>query len=325
MSNCKLTLSAILCVIASALVSAGSVIIFNPLQTDGKNIEGGLFNDIVSAELSCADGIKLVDREQLGKLLREKSLSPNGMLGAGEVSSIGTLLGADNFISGTVREKGDKYLIFVKSISVKTGVVKIKYINTAADLESAARKTVQCAVELLKETPHKSAAPVKEQLLCPEKKRPAVAICIPEIHIASQRIIDPAAENELIKIFLQQKFNVKQLPPQLTVGKGGLLDNIAGNRTTLLKAAKAAGADFLVYGEAISESSDSFGNYRTSRARVELKVISTASGNIIRADSAYAGAADTAEIISGKKAIQKAAAKLAAEMIKAVLTYDSEK
>ena len=170
MSNCKLTLSAMLSIMVSALVSAGSVIIFNPLQTDGKNIEGGLFNDIVSAELSCADGIKLVDREQLGKLLREKSLSPNGMLGAGEVSSIGTLLGADNFISGTVREKGDKYLIFVKCISVKTGVVKIKYINTAADLESAAGKTVQCAVELLKETPHKSAAPVKEQLLCPEKK-----------------------------------------------------------------------------------------------------------------------------------------------------------
>ena len=58
-------------------------------------------------------------------------------------------------------------------------------------------------------------------------------------------------------------------------------------------------------------ASDSFGNYRTSRARVEIKIISTSTGDVIWADSTYAGTADTAEVISGKKAIQKAVAKLA--------------
>lgn len=57
--------------------------------------------------------------------------------------------------------------------------------------------------------------------------------------------------------------------------------------------------------------SDSFGNYRTSRARVEIKIISTSTGDVIWTDSTYAGTADTAEVISGKKAIQKAVAKLA--------------
>ena len=328
MLRSKIFFSVMAGIIFSAIALADSVIIFNPMLIDGKGVDAGLFNDIVSAELSCADQIKLVDREQLGKLLREKSMQPNGMLNASEVSNIGSLLGADNFVSGSVREKGDKLMIFVKTISVKTGVVKMKYINIANNLEVAAAKTAQAAIDLVKSQKTAAAAapaPAKTELLAPGKKRPTVAIFIPEIHIASQRIIDPAAENELIKIFLQQKFNVKQLPPQLAVGKAGLLDNIAGNRTTLLKAAKSAGADFLVYGEAIAESSDSFGNYRTSRARVELKVISTASGNIIRADSAYAGAADTAEIISGKKAVQKAAAKLAAETIKAILIYNGGK
>lgn len=326
MLRSKIFFSVMAGIIFSAIALADSVIIFNPMLIDGKGVDAGLFNDIVSAELSCADQIKLVDREQLGKLLREKSMHPNGMLNASEVSNIGSLLGADNFVSGSVREKGDKLMIFVKTISVKTGVVKMKYINIANNLEVAAAKTAQAAIDLVKsQKTAAAAAPAKTELLAPGKKRPTVAIFIPEIHIASQRIIDPAAENELIKIFLQQKFNVKQLPPQLAVGKAGLLDNIAGNRTTLLKAAKSAGADFLVYGEAIAESSDAFGNYRTSRARVELKVISTASGNIIRADSAYAGAADTAEIISGKKAVQKAAAKLAAETIKAILIYNGGK
>ena len=319
MLRSKIFFSVMAGIIFSAIALADSVIIFNPMQVDGKGVDAGLFNDIVSAELSCADKIKLVDREQLGKLLREKSLQPNGMLNANEVSNIGTLLGADYFVSGSLREKGDKLMIFVKTISVKTGVLKMKYINSANDIESAAQKTVQAAIGLVKsQKEQKSPATVENQLIFPEKKRPAVAIFIPEIHVATQNLIDPAAENELTKTFLQQKFQVKQLAP-LAVGKNGLLDNVVGNRTTLVKAAEKAGAAYLIFGEAVSESSDSFGNYRTSRARVELKIISTSTGDVIWADSTYAGAADTAEIISGKKAIHKAAAKLAIKAAAALL------
>ena len=319
MLSSKIFFSVMAGVVFSAIALADSVIIFNPMLIDGKGVDAGLFNDIVSAELSCADQIKLVDREQLGKLLREKSMQPNGMLNASEVSNIGSLLGADNFVSGSVREKGDKLMIFVKTISVKTGVVKMKYINIANNLEVAAAKTAQAAIDLVKsQKTAAAAAPAKTELLAPGKKRPAVAIFIPEIHVASQRLIDPAAENELTKTFLKQKFPVKQLAP-LAVGQNGLIDNVIGNRTTLVKAAEKAGAAYLVFGEAISESSDSFGNYRTSRARVELKIISIATNDVIWADSTYAGAADTAEIISGKKAIQKAAAKLALKAAGALL------
>lgn len=320
MLRSKSIFAVIVCTAVSAVISADPVIIFNPMQIDSKKIEAGLFNDLVSAELSCAENIKLVDRAQLDKLLKEKSLKPNGMLDAGDAGSIGTLLGADHFISGSVREKGSRLLIFIKSISVKTGVVRMKYINSADDLEAAAKKSVQAAVELIK-TDKDQTLPEqnKGQLLFPEKKRPAVAVCIPEIHIASRRLIDPAAENELIKILLEQKFNVKQLAASMDIGKSGFLDKVIGSRTTLIKAAEKAGADYLVYGEAVSESSDTFGNYRTSRARVELKIIAVANNNIIWAASTYAGAADTAEIISGKKAIQKAAAKLASKAAEAML------
>ena len=320
MLRSKIFFSVIVGVILSAITLADSVIIFNPMQIDGKGVDAELFNDIVSAELSCADGIKLVDREQLDKLLRERSLKPNGMLNADEVSNIGSLLGADSFVSGSVREKGDKLMIFVKTVSVKTGVIKIKYINIANNLEAAAGKTVQTAIDLVKS--QKTAAvvaPAKVELLAPGKRRPAVAIFIPEIHIARRRLIDPAAENELTKVFLNQQFNVKQLALPLTAGSDGVIDKIAGNRTTLIKAAEKVGADYLIFGEAVSESSDTFGNYRTSRARVEVKIISTADNSIVWADSIYAGAADTAEIISGKKAIQKAAAKLALKAVGALL------
>lgn len=308
-------------VLAATVIAADSVIIFNPMQIDSKKLDSGLFNDIVSAELSCTEGIKLVDRNQFDKLLRERSLKPNGMLNSDDVSNIGSLLGADYFVSGSVREKENLFLIFVKGISVKTGVVKMKYINTPAELEDAARKTAQTAADLLKQEKevNSSRKQTENILLYPEKTRPVVAIYIPEIHITNQRVIDPAAENELIKIFLNQKFNVKQLSSQLETGKDGLLGNIVGNRSTLLKAAKKTGADYFIYGEAVSEAADTFGNYRTSRARVELKVISTSTDDIVWADSAYAGAADTTEVIAGKKAIQKAAEKLALKMAESLL------
>ena len=105
--------------------------------------------------------------------------------------------------------------------------------------------------------------------------------------------------------------NVKQLPDQLKSGQSGVVAKLLATRQSLLESAKKCGAEYLIYGEAIAESADNFGVYRTARARVEIKIISVSTGDIVFADSAYAGAADTGEIIAGKMAIQKAAAKIA--------------
>ncbi len=51
---------------------------------------------------------------------------------------------------------------------------------------------------------------------------------------------------------------------------------------------------------------------RACRARVELKVIDTATERIIASSSAYAGASGLGTVVAGKKAIQKAAAQLPA-------------
>ncbi len=300
--------------------AADPVVVFTPMQMEENTVDG-VFNDIVAAELSCSEKIKLVDRELLGKILREKSLAPGGLLNAEDAGSVGSLLGADYFISGSVRKKEGNLLIFIRSVSVRTGSVKMKYLHSSADLESAAKKTAQTGVELVTEQTEKKTPPQSGNppLLFPEKTRPAVAVCIPEIHVASQRLIDPAAENEITKVLLQQNFTVRQISAQLKLGENGLWDNLAGSRTTWLKAAEKAGAAFLIYGEGISESSDMFGNYRTARARLEIKVISVSDGRIVFADSACAGAADAAEVIAGKKAILKAASGLALKVAGALL------
>ena len=199
----KNLLSAAVFCIVLAVPAKDVAVVFNPLAWDGKDGDGTLFNDIVSAELSCMENLKLVDREQLNKLLAERSLKPNGMLGNDDACNIGTLLGADNFVSGSVRSRNNKLMIFVKSISVRSSVVKMKYINVPADLESAAKQTAKLVTELLK---HREdgvqSVSITEKLMAPDKKRPAIAVFLPEIHVANNPVIDPAAENELTKYFL---------------------------------------------------------------------------------------------------------------------------
>jgi hypothetical protein len=81
-------------------------------------------------------------------------------------------------------------------------------------------------------------------------------------------------------------------------------------KTTTDFAAKK-GAEILIYGEAVSELGATVGEFKGCRARLEIKAIRTSDGEIILSDSAYAGDTDLSETIAGKKAIQKAAQKLA--------------
>ncbi|MBR2910205.1 MAG: hypothetical protein IKC05_01215 [Lentisphaeria bacterium] len=323
MKSIKVLFLFLICgILFTSLPGKDTVLIFNPLKTDGNFAEIELFNDILGAKLSCTDKIKLVDRNALNKILQEKSLSHSGMLDTGTVNNIGTLLGADHFVSGSIRVRNKNNMIFVKLISVRTGVVKMQYISQKSgnEMEQLADKVIEKIINLLSDNKAVTAKETKQRLLYPEKKRPAVALLLPEIHILRQNIIDPAAENILTKILLEQKFTVKQLPDQLKTGRPGTVAKLFGNRKSLLKSAKGCGADYLIYGEAIAESSGSFGSYQTARARVELKIINVSNGSICFADSAYAGAADTGEIIAGKMAIQKAAAKLAIKVAGYLLT-----
>lgn len=306
----------------SVFIAVGkeTVIIFNPLQLDDKITDGKILNDIISAELSCADGLKLVERKQLNKLLAEKSLSTNGMLEPQDVSDIGTLLGADYFVSGSIRNFDKKWLLFIKTVSIKTGIVKMKYFSTPGNaMEETGQKAVAEIITLLKNQQKYPNKTTTQELLFPDKKRPVVAVFLPELHIFRENLIDPAAENMITKLLLQQKFIVKQLPHQLLTGQKGILQKLSGDRKTLLKIAKEQNVEFLIYGEAIAENADRFGNFNTARARVEIKVISTKTSEIHFADSAYAGAMDTAPVIAGKIAIQKATQKIFQPLAKSLL------
>ena len=79
-----------------------------------------LISDIYAYYLQ-KNGIKILDRKELGKILKEIKLSMAGITEAKDAKKIGKLSGADLLLTGNMKELGNIYFINVKLIDVSTG------------------------------------------------------------------------------------------------------------------------------------------------------------------------------------------------------------
>lgn len=86
----------------------------------------------VSGTLSSAKEIKIVEREQLGKVLREIELEQSGAVDAGAVSRAGKLSKADVILIGSFTGNAEKLSVTLKAVDVATGVVLESRQVTAA-------------------------------------------------------------------------------------------------------------------------------------------------------------------------------------------------
>lgn len=149
---------------------------------------------------------------------------------------------------------------------------------------------------------------------------PRVMIVIPEFHITRERVPDPAAETEFLKTFKLAGYKLIDKKQAEKVWKDDVLFLLEKEEDVQAAAALAfkIGADILIMGEAFSEKGTEMhsgyggvpGQIVTANARVEIKAIKAATAEILWADSEHARAADTTEIIAGKKALAEAGQKL---------------
>jgi TolB-like protein len=293
-----------------------TVVALNPLSAEGDlAAEQALISDILLAELSGSPEITLVDREQLSQALRELQLGDQGMVSPESAKQVGKILGAKYFCGGKLSRSGDKTMVVVRIVDIETTVTKLAYAQLAgeADAVTAGKALADNLVALIAAFEAEKAATAAAttpavQAIPADWKRPSVMVVIPEMHVRQPILIDPAAETEIVKRLLADGFPV--IDSEYTVlmvrdpeNSGGIFSS---RKTTADYAAKK-GAAILLYGEAISEQGAQLDAFEGCRARVELKAIDTKTGNILVADSAYAGATDLAETVAGKKAIQKAA------------------
>ncbi len=309
-------------VMTQATLSAKTVVAISEMAASPDfSAEQQIISDVMQAELSMSENITLVDRKQLEGALKEIQLADQGMISPESAKQLGKIVGAKYFCWGKLSKNGDKNMVIVKVIDVETTVTKLAYAQMQ-DKNDAVEAGKALAVNLEKLIMNFNADKEKEaKTLADEKakkeipadlKRPVVTVIIPEMHVRQAMLIDPAGETEIVKRLIDNKFKV--VDSEYTV----MMRNDPSNAPGIFKDKKTAtdfaakkGADVLLYGEAISEHGATVGEFKGCRARIELKAIRTSDGVIILSDSAYAGDTDLSEAVAGKKAIQKAAQKLA--------------
>lgn len=165
---------------------------------------------------------------------------------------------------------------------------------------------------------------VRDEGLMPKRGlayKPRIMIIIPEEHLGRQ-IPDPAAETEIIRQFVEERFyvvdqnqiaEIRYNDETLAAARGGLEAAAAIGRKY--------GAEVIIMGEAFSEYVSQEKGMVLSSARVEIRAIKTDTAQILYADAKDTSALAVSENIAAKRALQRAAGLLGPELIEEILAW----
>ncbi len=261
---------------------------------------GSKVSDILFASLVVDPNLMLVDRTEMGKLLKEHELNMSGMVTPGQAVQVGQLTGARILVTGSIIDTDKTLYLVAKIIGTETSrvlgeSVKGKTSDEIAPLVEALASKV--AAKIKKQSDKLVAKEVKtEDRIAALKKAlkgaelPSVTVDIVERHVG-QAVIDPAAETEISMFCKETGFDV--IDASASKGK----------------------ADIVLKGEGFSEFAMRRGNIVSVKARLEVKAIDRDTDEVLAIDRQTAVEVDLTEQIAGKKALQKAAADIAERML----------
>jgi len=280
--------------------------------------------DALSAILTGEVGFRLVDRSTLQKTLQEQELNLSGIVSTKEAIQVGQLVGAKILIVGKAFPLGKRMFITAKLIGTETSLVEGALVKSplGADLGEMVFELAEKVATRLRESGNgltagaiDTADPVPglvKQLA--SRKKPVVAVVIPENHIAerSSAQMDPAAETEIKKLLQDAGFEIKDV-------KGNTLADWAKSFDPAKTSPWPRGlndVDVVVIGEGFSEFLTRIGNLVSCAARVEMNMIDRSTGKILLVDRTDTRAVDLAENIAGKKALQAAGRKVGIQILR---------
>jgi len=255
-------------------------------------------SSLINALLSAEPALITVERAELSKLLDEQELGLAGTISTETAAKVGQLTGAKVLVTGRVFKAGPETVLVAKIIGTETSRVYGEVVKAggkpltdlATELAGKIANTVRAKADTLvakTRRPEDRVAAIRRALGA--APRPAVRVTIPERHFGGPTF-DPAAETEFNKL----------------LGECGF---------TGLDAKAEQKPRFELTGEACSECGMRKGNLVSCKARVEIKVRDTATGELRAVDRHMSVAVDVSEQLAAKTALQRAAGELAERVI----------
>lgn len=295
-----------------------AVLDFEAEEAGGESM-GTKIGDLLTIYLSQMGEFEMVERSKLKEVLKEQALNLTGAVDSQQAIQVGRLVGAKLMVFGRAFALDDDLYLTAKVVSTETSrvagaLVKVKLNDQLTD-------AVEALAEKLVETIEKkgTALGLVAKRIDPVKaikealkgvSLPAVVVAIPEQHL-TRPVIDPAAETEIQSILKAAGFTVYEAKSRMVsewaraffrTGQGALPSEVRK-------------AQLLIVGEGFSEPAGLFGDLRSCKGRLEVKVIETSTGKVLAVGSSNTAAIDLSEHAAGKKALQKAARNLALRLI----------
>jgi TolB-like protein len=101
-----------------------AVMEFKSLNPGAKNTSlGSMIAEMFTTEVVNNNSFKIVEREQLNKVLGELRIGQSGVLDTTDAQKLGKILGAGAIIAGSVMKMGDSLRIDSRIIEVETGII----------------------------------------------------------------------------------------------------------------------------------------------------------------------------------------------------------
>jgi hypothetical protein len=310
-------------------------------------------HELLTQSLANTAGIRLVEREKIDKALSEVHLDGTGLVDAVTAAKVGKLVGAQILAFGKLTELDGEFVATIRLINTETSEIQALRVagNESEGLVKLADAAAGAIAAKLAATPSSGAIPETAVLdAAIERLRadlagktlPRIAVCVPESHLGTL-VPDPAGETEIVKVLTRVGYPVVDISTFMKRENGSTWMNVfrgrsregEGHEITLAQGARGAAeilhdkridkikanADVFVIGEAFSEfAGDNYG-FKSCNARVEVKALDTAKETVAAVTSEHAVAADTAEMVAGKKALREAGGQVGLALARQLADY----
>jgi TolB-like protein len=101
---------------------------------------GKVFTEILTTSFASSNAFKIIEREQLNKVLGEIKLTQSGIVDTSNVKILGNMVGADAIVLGSITKLGDDLRLDIRIIDVESGLVlTAEKIEGKADIKVIGR------------------------------------------------------------------------------------------------------------------------------------------------------------------------------------------